>query len=171
MWHRAFLTMLFAVVLAASGDVLAHQQKAALTEILLNSRTGNIEVAHRFALHDAEHAVRSELGIDGDLYGSLDTRSAFAAYVADRFALTKPDGALLPLTVLGTEIKDGYLWVYQEAPAPDQLDALSVRHGALRDIWHDQVNRVNVKYGEEVQTVIFTGATDSLFVVLVKQEQ
>ena len=166
MGRRAFLLVFIVAALVTSGGVSAHQQKAALTEILFNSRTGNIEVAHRFVMHDAEHAVRSALGVDGDLYGSSETREAFAAYVADRFALAKPDGAFLPLTVLGVEIKGGYLWVYQETPAPDRLAALSVRHGALRDIWPDQVNRVNVKYGGEVRTLVFTGAADSLVVVL-----
>lgn len=165
--RRAVLAALSVTVLALTGGgVSAHQQKAALTEIVFNSRTGNIEVAHRFVMHDAEHAVRVELGIGGDLYASSKTRSAFAAYVAERFELSGPDGAALPLTVLGAEISGGYLWVYQETPAPEHLDALSVRHDALRDVWSDQVNRVNVKYGGKVKTLIFTGGVNSLEAML-----
>ncbi|MEM8771605.1 MAG: DUF6702 family protein [Pseudomonadota bacterium] len=158
---RVFLAAAF-VAAAFNAAAFAHQQKAAVTEILFNARTNNIEVAHRFIMHDAEHAARAELGIDGDLYGSPETRSAFAAYVAERFSLTAPDGASLQLVLQGAEIKDGYLWVYQETQAPDGLDALSVRHGALRDVWPDQVNRVNVKRGDEVRTLVFTGGADLL---------
>lgn len=147
----------FVSIAAFVGAVSAHQQKAALTEVLFNSRTGNIEVAHRFNMHDAEHAARLDIGLDGDLYGSPETQSAFAAYVAKRFALVMPDNTPLPLVLLGAEVKDGYLWVYQETPAPDALDRLWVRHDALRDIWPDQTNRVNVKRDDEIESLIFTG--------------
>ncbi len=151
---------------AFSGAASAHQQKAALTEILFNPRTRNIEVAHRFVLHDAEHAARATLDLDGDLYASRETQAAFAAYVAERFVLSTPAGARLPLTLLGAEIDGGYIWVYQEAPAPVGLGALAVRHGALRDVWPEQVNRVNIKQGDEVTTLVFTGGAGELTAVL-----
>ena len=166
MIFRAFLAAAVALVAIAGGVASAHQQKAALTEVLFNPRTGNIEVAHRFALHDAEHAVRIELGVDGDLYTTPETRAAFASYVAKHFSLATPDGAPLPLALLGVEISDGHLWVYQETPAPDAIDALVVRCGALRDIWPDQINRVNVKRGDDVRTLVFTGAVGELVATL-----
>ena len=166
MLRRAFLNVFVAVTVLAGGGAFAHQQKVALTEILFNARTGNIEVAHRFIMHDAEHAIRTELDIDGDLYGSADTQSAFAAYVAERFVIAAPDGVTLPLNLLGAEIKDGYFWVYQETLAPEGINALVVRHDALRDIWPKQVNRVNVKRGDDVRTLIFSGPATSLIAEL-----
>lgn len=41
-----------------SAQLQAHQIKAAITTVLFNQRTENIEVMHRFNLHDAEHAVK-----------------------------------------------------------------------------------------------------------------
>ena len=41
----------------ACGQAVAHQQKIAITTVLFNPRTENIEIMHRFNLHDAEHAV------------------------------------------------------------------------------------------------------------------
>jgi hypothetical protein len=35
----------------------AHQQKAAETTVLFNKRSGQLEVSHRFYMHDTEHAV------------------------------------------------------------------------------------------------------------------
>ena len=32
----------------------AHQDREAITQVLFNPRTGNIEVMHRFLLHDVE---------------------------------------------------------------------------------------------------------------------
>ena len=143
---------------------MAHQQKASVTEVLFNARTGNIEVAHRFIMHDAEHVAREVLSIEGGLYGSPAAQTAFAEYVANRFALYAPDGKSLPLILLGAEVKDGYIWVYQETPTPQSLDRLAVRHDALRDIWRDQVNRVNIKRGGKVRTLVFGGAADVLMI-------
>ena len=164
MIRRTFLAAFLSVLLAGE-PALAHQQKAALTEILFNPRTENIEVVHRFILHDAEHAVRKELGIGEGLVGSPETQMAFAGYVAERFVLARPDGTPIPLTLLGAEIEGGYLWVYQETPEPEALDALAVRHDALRDVWPSQVNRVNVKRGSTVRTLVFSGVVRKRFAV------
>ena len=139
------------------GTSFAHQQKAALTEVLLNARSGKLEVAHQFLLHDAEHAVRVELGIDGDLYADPETQAAFAKYVADRFSLAVADAGPLSLSLLGTEIEGGYLWIYQEAPLPTGMQTLTVKNNALRDVWSEQTNRVNIKRGTDIRTLVFTG--------------
>ena len=149
-----------------SSIALAHAQKAALTEVLFNARSGNIEVAHRFALHDAEQAVRDELKIDGNLATSPDAQASFATYVAERFSLATQDGVTLPLTVLGTQLDGGYLWVYQEVPyqtegvKADTWKVLRVRNYVLRDIWPDQTNTVNVKRGKMIRTVVFSEFSD-----------
>lgn len=147
-----------------SGAALAHQQKSTLIEVLFNERSGKIEIAHRYILHDAEYAVRVELGINGDLYTKAQTRADFAAYVADNFSLATPSGETLPLTMLGTEIDDGFLWVYQETTSPDAIKGLVVRSTALRDIWPTQVNRVNVKQGAVIKTVVFSDSLDEYLV-------
>ena len=36
---------------------MAHQLKSSVTTVLFNQRTHNIELMHRFYLHDTEHAV------------------------------------------------------------------------------------------------------------------
>ena len=164
MIRRTFIAA-FTSALLLVGPALAHQQKAALTEILFNPRTGNIEVVHRFILHDAEHAVRKELGIGEGLVGSPDTQMAFATYVAERFSIATPEGTPLPLTLLGAEVEGGHLWVYQETPEPDGLTAFSVRHDALRDVWPKQVNRVNVKRDGTIKTLIFSGVVRKRFAV------
>lgn len=163
-----------ALAVLTGADALAHPQKEAQTEVLFNPRTGAIEVAHRFSLHDAEYAIRDELGLTGDLYTDLQTQGVFADYVAARFTLSGTDGTALPLTYLGSEIAEGYLWIYQEVAAPDTnaepdsgtrfdtIPALSIRADALRDVWPEQVNRVNVVRGGMVRTLIFSQEAGSL---------
>ena len=46
----------------SSAPLGAHQQKAALTTLRYNPRSNEVEIAHRFALHDAEHAAPEVTG-------------------------------------------------------------------------------------------------------------
>lgn len=141
------------IMIAVAPAAAAHQQRAAISDILFNPRSGLIEVAHRFVLHDAEHALRDILGVRVDLHADAEKRDQFAAYVARRFRLTTLDGTALALTLLGAEADGGFLWVYQETPIIEGLDGFKVSLTALQDVWRDQVNTVNIRRGEAVQTL------------------
>ncbi|GAB4539292.1 MAG: hypothetical protein Tsb0010_17700 [Parvularculaceae bacterium] len=157
---------LASIVAATQGPVFAHEQKAAITRVLFNPRTHNIEVMHRFLLHDAEHAVKLIFGGTADILEDDATRGRFADYVYRRFSLARADETPITLTPVGFEIDGRYLWVYQEAPAPASLDMLTIRHDALRDIWPDQINLVNVERGEVLRTATFHGPATALTVNL-----
>ena len=135
--------------------VSAHQQKAAITTILFNERSGNIEVMHRFELHDAEHAVKRLFNGDADIHKSTQTQQQFMQYVLERFALATIQ-APIDLHRVGYEIDGKHLWVYQEAAIPKTIKGLTVTHGALQDIWPSQVNTVNVEGKGDIQTLIFS---------------
>jgi hypothetical protein len=140
----------------------AHEQKESITRLLFNPRTQNIEVMHRFYVHDAEHAARELLGPTADILGSGETRSAFAAYVHERFRLRDQQGRELPLAPVGEEIEGRYLWVYAETPIPHGLTELIVSHDALRDLWPEQVNLVNVDRDGDTRSALFAGGTREL---------
>jgi len=165
--RRPLLLGAFLVLLAWSGltgVALAHQQQAALTRVLFNPRSGNIEVMHRFVLHDAEHAVRQLLDPAADLITSAAAREQFATYVREHFILLGSDGDTLPLQYVGQEVDGLYLWVYQEMPIPTHLPSVSVIHNALRDLWPQQNNLVNIERDGRVQTLNFNGSTEWLSV-------
>lgn len=162
MTRRSRHAAVAALTLLLAGGAVAHQAKEAVTRVLFNNRTGNIEVMHRFLLHDAEHAVRDILGADADVLRSEATRERFAAYVGARFTLRDQDGELLPLQAVGHEIEGRYLWVYLETPIPGDLESLSMTHDALRDIWPDQVNLVTVDRDGQTRSALFAGGTSSV---------
>ena len=135
--------------------LLAHQQKESITRVLFNPRTGNIEVMHRFLLHDTEHACRKLFGADADILGSAEDRDRFESYVHSRFSLTDQDGTAIALVPVGHEVEGRYLWVYAEAPIPTGLTALTLSHDALRDVWPEQVNLVNVERDKTVRSATF----------------
>ena len=133
----------------------AHQQKEAITRVVFNDRTGNIEVMHRFLLHDAEHAIGQLFGQSADLLGNPADRDRFESYVHSGFSLLDQDGKVIALTPVGNEIDTRFLWVYAEAPIPEGLSALTLSHAALRDVWPEQTNLVNVERNDTVRTATF----------------
>ncbi|QJR82801.1 hypothetical protein CA267_008965 [Alteromonas pelagimontana] len=143
------------LLIAFCSSVSAHQIKSAITTVLFNPHTANIEVMHRFNLHDSEHAVKVLFDKNADILDDKDTQKAFAEYVTHRFALLDADGQELPLSIVGFETEGKFFWVYQETAQPPQLEGLEIRHDALRDIWPSQINTLNVEGNGPVQTLTF----------------
>lgn len=135
----------------------AHQQRVALTSVLFNSRTGNIEVAHRLFVHDAEHAAKEIWGERPDLLDSAADQERFADYVRERFEIKDSDGRLLSLTPVGQEADGAFLWVYHETPIIDGLKEIVISNQILRDVWDDQANLVNVERGSFRGSLLFHG--------------
>lgn len=152
------------VLSLSAAPAFAHQKKEALTEILFNTRTGNLEVMHRFLLHDAEHAVRQLLDPYADLIASEQAREMFAQYAIERFSLLGDDGDVLELQYVGQEMNSAFLWVYQEMPLPEQMHSLGVIDNALREIWPEQNNLVNIERNGQIQSLNFNGNTEWLSV-------
>jgi len=154
--------LLWILFIAGAGAIAvpasAHQQKAAFTKILFSASTGNIEVMHRFDLHDAEAAVGKVFGTPADISASEETRLAFATYVTERFSLTDQIGAPIELGLVGFELEGSFFWIYQESEiSAAAITGLNITYDALRDLWPEQVNTVNVEGRGPLQTVIFSG--------------
>ena len=139
----------------------AHQQKSAISTISFNPNTHNIEIMHRFRIHDAEHAVKHIFGKDADIIDSTKTQKQFNDYVNNHFSMFA-SGNDLKLTSVGYESDGQFFWVYQETPEPPALENLSIRHNALRDIWENQVNTINIEGKGQLQTMTFSGAVELL---------
>jgi hypothetical protein len=143
------------VLCCLSLQLSAHEMKSAITKVLFNQRTGNIEVMHRFYVHDAEHAVKKLLDKSADLIAKQSTRDSFALYVSSHFQL-KSDGQDLKLSLVGNELDGRFFWVYQEVAIPQQLTQLDVRHDSLQTLWKEQVNVINIEGRGKVKTLKFT---------------
>lgn len=153
-----FLALVMAMLLVSDG-VTAHQQKQSFTTLLFNSRTGNLEVSHRFLLHDAEHVLGSLFEEKSDLVADPQSRSRFAQYIEQYFNLQDENRQALALHTVGNEVEGKYFWVYQEISAPD-AKRLWVRHTALQEVWPRQINYVNVEKGSGVQSLRITNAQE-----------
>ena len=139
-----------------TADAHAHQQKEAYISVLFHQRTGNLEISHRFLIHDAEHVLDALFEGKNDILGKPETRQRFAQYVQQHFALASVEGdenaSELVLNTVGHEVEGKYFWIYQETPIPHS-DSLSIKHSALQEIWDSQINHVNVEKDGWVRSV------------------
>lgn len=161
----AGFVMLALAAFGAAVPAAAHQQKAAITSVEHNPRTGMIEVVHTIPLHDAEHALRHQGKRNADLLGNVESRREFARYAAQRFSISV-DGEALELILLGTEVSGNSLIVLQEAPSPGVGAQLTISAQVLTDIWLRQTNSVNVGRGTSPQTLVFRGGDSAKKAVL-----
>ena len=171
-WLRSAAFWVWAVCacLIANSTSLAHQQKNAVTRILFNENTGNIEVMHRFFIHDAEHAAGVIFGERQTLAESSESRQLFSSYVMNRFSVevTYSDGSREELTLnyVGEEIDGQFLWVYQEIPVVENVASMTIVNMALRDVWSDQSNLVNIERDDRIYSLTFDGAREVLSIEL-----
>ena len=156
------INWLLGTLLFAAFSLSAHQQKTAISTVLFNPRNQNIEIMHRFRVHDAEHAVKEIFGKDADIIDSEDTQKKFGTYVNQRFNLFDNEEQPLPLKIVGVELDGQFFWVYQETTQPTTLDNMTVRHDALRDLWPEQVNTINVEGKGKIQTLTFSDSIELL---------
>ncbi|MFK8052595.1 MAG: DUF6702 family protein [Woeseiaceae bacterium] len=166
MINAKWLGLVALVLVLVTTNVASHQAKEAVTRVLFNNRTGNIEVMHRFLLHDAEHAVRKIFDGDADILRSQVVRDQFSVYVSEHFALHDGNAQVLPLADVGNEIDGRYLWVYAETRIPLKLEALSITHDALRDLWPEQSNLVTIEYNGDTASALFTDGGSSVTISL-----
>lgn len=158
---KGLFLFLVSLLLVASST-FAHQQKAAETTVLFNKRSGQLEVSHRFYMHDTEHAVQSLFDKNADIINSEITQKQFANYVAKQFLVRTLSDKPLALTSVGYEVEGKFFWVYQETKLPLQLNGIKMLNGTLRDLWPTQINMVNIEGKGEVRTLYFSENEDWL---------
>ncbi len=122
----------------------AHQQKEAYISLLFNQRTGNMEISHRFLLHDAEHGLSFILKGAGDLSADELTQQRFFDYIQQHFKARDNDDRDLPLKPVGYEVDGKYFWIYQESKIPD-TEVIKLKHSALHELWPSQTNHINIE--------------------------
>ncbi|WP_213610001.1 DUF6702 family protein [Pseudoalteromonas sp.] len=149
-----FLLIIVCLLIAAPS--MAHQLKSSVTTVLFNQRTDNIELMHRFYLHDTEHAVGNLFKGKVDIINNKHDQKRFAEYVESHVALQTLSGEPLTLNYVGAQVDGKFFWVYQEAAIPDKIKGIRMSHGALRDLWPAQVNMVNVEGRGKIKTLNFS---------------
>lgn len=147
--------LILSITLLMACLVQAHQMNAAITRVLFNERTGNVEIMHRFYVHDAEHALSQIAGKQVHLSDDPEAQQQFSRYVMAHFSLGLAEGKPLALQPVGQEVDGKFIWVYQELPRPEAVTQLWFAFDALQDRWPEQVNQINVEGLGPVRSLVF----------------
>lgn len=162
---RALLLVSALVFSGLLNTSFAHQQKEAYITLLFNQRSGNLEVSHRFLLHDAEHGLARILANIGDLSVDKATQENFFAYVQQHFQVRSAEDVEIKLASVGYELDAKYFWVYQEVKIPD-TNALMLKHSALHELWPSQTNHINIEKDGWVKSLRLQKSDDVKWQVL-----
>ena len=143
-----------ALVFAASA-ASAHRGHDSFTVVTI-AADGRVVVSHRFEAHDLEPALSV---IAPDAQPNLDDPAAIAAlqsYVARRFSLVVT-GRAIPLAAQGTTIEGQDVRITLGGKLPKGARVLQVRSSLLTDVYPRQQHQVNVRRGQSVRTLRFSG--------------
>ena len=140
---RIYIILSLSLVLMSQSN--AHQMKEALSVMNFNTKTSQLEVAHRIYMHDAELAVKKLFDKSADIIKKQETQKLFANYIESHFSLSTDKKLSIELNLLGYEIKGRYFWVYQEVPISNIPKSLNVKFDALMDLWSSQRNVINIE--------------------------
>ncbi|MBB4210777.1 hypothetical protein EV659_10273 [Rhodothalassium salexigens DSM 2132] len=161
-----------ALVALVAGIALAHNFYAALTRININHRAETVEVIHQLTLHDIDVAVSviADEKISFLNEGEFErAERALGRYLAERFRIYGPDGAL-KLDYLGAEVDGDTVIAYAEAPLPPGPVRYGVRNAILVDIFPDQRNTVVLTDGRQRGSALFTAETAEQIVAPVARD-
>ena len=154
--------LLMGVLLAI--PVMAHQQQASTSRVVLNAQNHSLEVMHKLLLHDAEQVLKKISPRHHDILASEVARQRLVQHVVASFNVgfqaKSPGAKLSALELVGHEVEGKYLWVYQqvslpEATSPSQLVDLQVRNEIFMAYFPQQINRVNIDIQGNTRTLVF----------------
>ena len=145
---------LVAIGLLFATMASAHRGHDAMTTVTVMA-DGEVRVSLRFAAHDIEPALAD---IAPDAQANLDDPvaiSAFVNYLRRTFSLASERGPILlspgPIDVDSDEVQIGFV-----GKARGPIRQLTIMTKVLTDIYPQQINQVNVRVGDVVQTLTFT---------------
>lgn len=149
------LSILVAAAACFAPLSMADRQRLTLTEVTYNAQTQTVDITHRLHLHDAQQALVREGLLDTPSLVSMRAQAQLALYVSGQFDLVDGESVLL-LETLGAEQDGNYIYIFQQAMKNAAPSDLKVESKILQSVFADQVNHVNVRLTDAVQTLIFT---------------
>jgi hypothetical protein len=130
--------------LCATGALVLHPLHTTLTELSFNAAERTVQVSVRTFADDFRTAA-----------GDVSDSAAFA-YLRSALVLSDRDGRVLPLAWCGLRRTTDLLWLCLHAPAPRGLAGVQVRAGLLFDLYRDQINIVQARYGGRQTSFLFS---------------
>ena len=155
--RRVFVRSCFATGLvgALSAPASAHRQKKAQSTIEWNHDSSSLEITHILHRHDAEQALAAIGKLDNPDLSSLKSRAILALHIAEQFSLSDSEQNPINIEIIGAENSGQNIYVYFEAKLKASPVGLLIKNSILQDFYADQINHVNVHFGNEIKSAVF----------------
>lgn len=140
--HR-IKTALCAALIFFSAAAHGHRFHAGITDISMNSRTGNTEIVHTYMSHDVEALLENLYQRQFDL-SDEDDIAIFRRYLDKQFQIKDAQGQNLTLIWVGLKIDPDHVTVFQEIAKTNLPEMATIQQAALTDFLADQINTINI---------------------------
>lgn len=140
--HR-IKTALCAALIFFSAAAHGHRFHAGITDISMNSRTGNTEIVHTYMSHDVEALLENLYQRQFDL-SDEDDIAIFRRYLDKQFQIKDAQGQNLTLNWVGLKIDPDHVTVFQEIAKTNLPEMATIQQATLTDFLADQINTINI---------------------------
>ncbi|WP_286264379.1 DUF6702 family protein [Thalassotalea atypica] len=131
------------ILLGVAAFAAAHKYFFALTDLVNNPDTQQLEIIHQLTAHDIENAIAEVEQInfspEHPQYELL-----IRNYIEQYFQLVK-ENEIVPIKWIGIEAIRDKIFVYQQASYQKSFMGLKVRNSLLIDTYDHQINTVNYR--------------------------
>lgn len=144
-----------AIMLVLAGISALHDFHVSITYAELNPGTNNLEISMKVFSEDLEEALREDVDPDFELKASARSAkmdSVIFNYISRHFSIYHR-GQKLKIESVGWELEQDIIFIYMQVrqmPVPKSLD---VSNTLFFDRFDDQSNIVNVKVGQQMESV------------------
>lgn len=134
----------------------AHDFHSSLAQVQYNPQTQSFEVSLRVFTDDLELALARMSGKERVVVEVNSTADPLIEqYLKQHFALLNAQKQRQLATFVGKELETDVTWIYVEIPMPENTAGIGIQNSVLTEIFDDQVNIVNFRYGNVDRTFLF----------------
>lgn len=146
--------LLLVVVLTSSRP--KHEYHVSVTQMRYNPAQKNLEISVRTYTDDLEKGLSLANDNRRFVLRNDDANNPFVErYLRKHFVLADPSRQIRSFTYIGKEEEADGTWLYLEVPFSGNPEGWVLKNDLLMETFDDQVNMVNIKWGDERKTYMF----------------
>jgi hypothetical protein len=151
---------LFYSLLLTSGLLISarpkHEYHVSVTRMRYEATQKILEISVRTFTDDLEKGLAQANGNRHFVLRNDDQNDVYIEqYLRKHFAVAGPDRQIRTFHYIGKEQEADATWMYLEVPFSGNPQGWVMRHDLLMETFDDQVNMVNVKWGDDRKTYLF----------------
>lgn len=151
----AFKNWLAIALFTISAMAYGHNFHAGISDVSMNTRTGNTEIVHTFMTHDVDALLDNLYQRPFDL-DDPDDVAIFRRYIEKQFAIYDNANKPYPIKWVGLKADPNYVMIFQEIEHQELPEKISIRQAMLTDFLADQLNTLNFSRSDkQLQTYTF----------------